>query len=337
MLFDEWNNSQRSNVTSGSTGLQSGLRSHGHQGYDHQGYDSDEDMNQPTATAGLHRYQGINQTQTQIGGGAMMTSAIVSSPNDPSLQSMDQINGGPSLDDEKMFQLERLDWRPSKEQGAVVGLAVGSGLLFIATQNCNIIRWNVETDEFEEIVLSKRADDRIHKVFLDPTGNHGIISMENGQVYYMHTKWSKAHLLSKVKNVIIESIAWNTAFGTETSTKKILIGTNRGHIYETCIEEKDKYFKKVHDLIFDDLSVPSSTSSSSSSSTPSNDLTTTTPVSGLYMELFPSSADAGEAGQKWFVMAATPNRQFQFIGGPTFEALFAKYTGNIPNSFRVRP
>jgi hypothetical protein len=60
------------------------------------------------------------------------------------------------------------------------------------------------------------------------------------------------------------------------------------------------------------------------------------------MELFPSSSSGAasdasgggsggnnEANHKWFVMAATPNRQFQFIGGPTFEQMFARYTGSI--------
>ena len=164
--------------------------------------------------------------------------------------------------------------------------------------------------------------------------------MENGQAYYMHSRWNKAHLLSKVKGVIIESVAWNNALGTETSTKKILIGTNRGLIYETMIEDKDKYFKKIHDLCGDELGANGGAASAAAGGNAAGIgdlLQATTPVSGLYMELFPSSADAGEANHKWFVMAATPNRQFQFIGGPTFENLFAKYTGSIPNAFKDFP
>lgn len=171
--------------------------------------------------------------------------------------------------------------------------------------------------------------------------------MANGQVYYLHSRWNKAHLLSKVKGVIIESVAWNLALGTETSTKKILLGTNRGLIYETQIEEKDKYFKKIHDLCTDEIGGAAAAAGGQDL------LQATTPVSGLYMELFPSSSSSSasaasgkdssssaasdESSHKWFVMAATPNRQFQFIGGPTFELLFSKYTGSIPNSFKDFP
>jgi hypothetical protein len=48
------------------------------------------------------------------------------------------------------------------------------------------------------------------------------------------------------------------------------------------------------------------------------------PISGLQVELFPSqSSDPGAT--KYFVMAATPFRHYQFIGGPTFEAMFERY------------
>ena len=113
-----------------------------------------------------------NASMSQLS--AAQHSSVITNMSDPSLQVTEQVGNLASAGDGgPMFQLERLDWRPSKEQGALVGLAVGSGVLMIATQNCNVIRWNVETDEFEEIVISKRADDRIHKVFLDPTGHHG--------------------------------------------------------------------------------------------------------------------------------------------------------------------
>jgi hypothetical protein len=45
------------------------------------------------------------------------------------------------------------------------------------------------------------------------------------------------------------------------------------------------------------------------------------PVSGLQFERFPVPADAPP---RFFVMAVTPSRQYQFIGGPTFEAVFQK-------------
>jgi len=53
---------------------------------------------------------------------------------------------------------------------------------------------------------------------------------------------------------------------------------------------------------------------------------------GLHVEKFPQDES------KLFVMAATPTRHYQFIGGPSFEALFAKYTANpLPSRFVELP
>jgi hypothetical protein len=58
---------------------------------------------------------------------------------------------------------------------------------------------------------------------------------------------------------------------------------------------------------------------------------------GLRIEVFPAVKSSQET-VKYFVMAATPTRHYQFIGGPTFEQLFAKYSSNpafveLPGSY----
>jgi hypothetical protein len=47
-------------------------------------------------------------------------------------------------------------------------------------------------------------------------------------------------------------------------------------------------------------------------------------AAGLRIEVFPAVKDTEAV--KFFVMATTPTRHYQFIGGPTFEQMFAKYT-----------
>jgi hypothetical protein len=59
-----------------------------------------------------------------------------------------------AIDDEPpMFKVEKLDWRPTREQGQLLSLSVGSNVLLMGTENCTCVRWNVETDEFEGIVI----------------------------------------------------------------------------------------------------------------------------------------------------------------------------------------
>jgi hypothetical protein len=62
------------------------------------------------------------------------------------------------------------------------------------------------------------------------------------------------------------------------------------------------------------------------------------PITGLRFERF---AVQSQEPTKFFIMATTPTRIYQFIGGPTFEAVFAtidvnpgfqELPGIIPNS-----
>ena len=109
---------------------------------------------------------------------------------------------------------------------------------------------------------------------------------------------------------MIESVAWSRAGKGDASTREILLGTNKGHIYETEIEpsdkggeKDDKYLKQVYKL------------------------GETTPITSLYIEPFPSSG-----GRKVLVLATTPTRIYQFVGSPqtgrdtVFEAVFANYS-----------
>lgn len=123
--------------------------------------------------------------------------------------------------------------------------------------------------------------------------------------------------------MVITSIAWNKlATLTDPSTREILIGTKNGLIYETCLEPVDEYFKKEERYFKQVYSIHESTM----------------PITGLYFEQFPVN------NRKYFVMATTPTRIYQFIGmvGPAsgtpangadaekamFENLFSKYDVN---------
>ena len=211
------------------------------------------------------------------------------------------------------FKIERLDdWKPNKEQGSILALSAGSDVLCIGTSNNFLIRWNVESSEIDAVQLSKRVDDRIHRVFIDPFGHHCLISMANGVTYYLHCHWNKAHTLSKLKGLVIESVAWNHLEGSSIPTShRILLGTSKGLIFEAQLDEKekDKHVKKLYDLNEGDGGGAGGGGGG--------------PISGLSMEAFPD-VPAGEP-DRFLIIAATPTRQYQFIGGPTFEKVFERY------------
>lgn len=58
----------------------------------------------------------------------------------------------------------------------------------------------------------------MHKVFVDFTGNHVIVTTVAGDCYYLHSSKSKVVNLKRFSEYHIESVAWNRAEGSESST-----------------------------------------------------------------------------------------------------------------------
>ncbi|KAK4699337.1 vacuolar protein sorting-associated protein 18, partial [Phenoliferia sp. Uapishka_3] len=90
----------------------------------------------------------------------------------------------------------------------------------------------------------------LHKIHVDPTGRHALISTITGDNYYCfigtlptssnHVR--KPRILQRLKGALIESVSWNsstsstaTSASTSFSTREILLGTATGQIIETCL------------------------------------------------------------------------------------------------------
>ena len=88
----------------------------------------------------------------------------------------------------------------------------------------------------------------IHKLFLDPSGRHIIVSTLSGDNYYFFSGWDthvkRARALVKLKGIIINAVSWNSPLeqsssqvaSTTMSTKEILLGDTNGHIYEAVLD-----------------------------------------------------------------------------------------------------
>ncbi len=82
-------------------------------------------------------------------------------------------------------------------------------------------------DAVSELELSRTADVRSARIWVDPTATHAIISVEVGntlgsspEVHYVHAKWKKSRTLSKLKQkgMHISAVAWDDAQLSEAST-----------------------------------------------------------------------------------------------------------------------
>lgn len=102
-------------------------------------------------------------------------------------------------------------------------------------------RWNVRRSSSaqEDMLVSiPSSSDIIRHVFIDPTGHHALLSSINGHLYHLHSSYNQVHLLPTrcfSHSSFVTSVAWDRERGTEMSTKKILLGTSNGCIYEYSI------------------------------------------------------------------------------------------------------
>lgn len=216
-----------------------------------------------------------------------------------------------------MFSLEKVEYKPN----GLKHMVICSGILVMALNNGHIIRLDLKNpEELEDIEITKKNEDQIYRLFMDPSGSHLLIAMENEETYYLNIKWKKPKLLSKMKGIIISAVGWDRQCDS-LSTRDILIGTTKGRIYQANIEANEK------SLIFDKLVVGvGGVNRGDQTFKLLYNVTDNMCITGLRFERFVTSSPSEPT--KFFIMATTPTRIYQFIGGPTFENVFVNYEVN---------
>ncbi|KAI8078651.1 Pep3/Vps18/deep orange family-domain-containing protein [Halteromyces radiatus] len=188
-----------------------------------------------------------------------------------------------------------LDYVQFQLPAKIVDMAVSNNILVIALNTFRILRIDLDNPlEVEDIEITRKpSDGKIIKLFFDPTGRHLIITTDHEENYYLYEKWRRTKQLNKLKGISITSIGWNKqATLADPSTREILIGTKKGLIYETVLEPTDEFFRREERYLEQVYSIHESTM----------------PITGLHFEQFPVN------NRKYFVMATTPTRIYQFVG-----------------------
>eukprot|EP00727_Mastigamoeba_balamuthi_P004186 m51a1_g13765 putative vacuolar protein sorting-associated protein 18 homolog (977) ;mRNA; r:253137-257178 len=193
----------------------------------------------------------------------------------------------------------------------LIHMAVADGIVIMAVARCHVVRLDTKNPQgVEDIEIPTR--DSIHKVFVDPTGHHVLVSTRAEENFYLHSTFKKPKALSRMRGCVVESVAWCTQNRDASATQEVLVGTTQGRIYETSFDiaterkfvelagvgvgGKDQTWKQLYEL--------------------------GGPVSGLRYERF---TPTGTDPNRYFVMATTATQLYQFIGGPTFEQMMAYY------------
>ncbi|XP_058847545.1 vacuolar protein sorting-associated protein 18 homolog [Acipenser ruthenus] len=226
------------------------------------------------------------------------------------------------LEEEKpIFNKQRIDFSPPEK---INHFAVCNNQLCMSLGKDTLLRIDLgKPDQPNQIELGRKDDAKVHKLFLDPTGSHLLISLNTNECLYLNRNTQKVRSLSRWKGHLIESIGWNKLLGTETNTWPILVGTSQGQIYEAEISTSegslfstnpDQYFRLVYTLDEDGKSAP---------------------VCCLEIER--------GVGSKFFIIATTRKRLFQFVGKVPegteqqgFSSIFSQNADHFP-SFQEFP
>ncbi|XP_068704082.1 vacuolar protein sorting-associated protein 18 homolog isoform X2 [Montipora capricornis] len=201
-------------------------------------------------------------------------------------------------------------------------------MVAIALSNNELMRLDLSNpSEIDRIDITKRVDDSIHAIFMDPTARHLIVCMKSQESFYLARDSKKPKPLAKMKGHLINAVAWNKSKLTESSTQTILLGTTKGLIFQTEVEPEEKFFQGGLEKFWKQLY------NVNSSGDPDE------PVFGIMFDKFPATP---KSDRKYFIMVSTLSRMYQFIGDATgtdsldFQPLFADYE-NSPAPFLQMP
>ncbi|XP_048594188.1 vacuolar sorting protein 18-like [Brassica napus] len=222
----------------------------------------------------------------------------------------------------QVFAVDLLERYATKNRGMITCMASGNDVIVLGTSKGWIIRHDFGLGSSYDIDLSvgRTGDQSIHKVFVDPGGSHCVATVTGvggAETFYTHAKWPKPRVLSRLKGLLVNAVAWNKQQITEVSTKEIILGTQDGQLFEMAVDEKDKREKYIK-FLFELEELPEA-----------------------FMDLQMETANIS-SGMRYYVMAVTPTRLYSFTGIGTLESVFASYKeravrfmelpGEIPNS-----
>ena len=207
-----------------------------------------------------------------------------------------------------LFSVNDLVWR-GREHGGIKLVATRGEFLYVATERGKVLRWQRDSKELLDLEVTKRSDDCIHGIHLDCAGKHMVVAFSHGETVYMPMALPKPKLLTALKGTLVESVAFerDAVDGSGSRPLDFLLGTSAGVIMKVTLEGgKEKNCRQVW-------------SAGDSSA----------PICCIQIESVYVKSSSGE-NARLFVMAASPSRYYQFIGGPSLDALFAAHARSAP-------
>lgn len=106
-----------------------------------------------------------------------------------------------SQDEVPIFQRQKINFRPPSN---IVDVAVSNNIVGIALSNNELMRLDLANpSEIDRVDITKRVDDSIHGIFMDPTARHMIVSMKSQESFYLARDSKKPKPLAKMKVSVV--------------------------------------------------------------------------------------------------------------------------------------
>ncbi|KAJ3449016.1 vacuolar protein sorting-associated protein 18 [Anaeramoeba flamelloides] len=151
----------------------------------------------------------------------------------------------PIFNFQKLFYKSKTEIRSVQSANNIVVIAETRGpIKWIDLNNVSLVN---------EIIIDKKNERvSVRKLFLDPSGNHVIVSLKNKTNYYLCLSKQKSIML-KISERRIESVCWypQVTQKKSTPTNYILAGTNKGEFYKISFLQRyniqiDLLFKTIN-------------------------------------------------------------------------------------------
>jgi vacuolar protein sorting-associated protein 18 len=232
------------------------------------------------------------------------------------------------LEEEIQFKLDDLRFDKTTRHGGIQQVVAANDVLLIASHKGRFFFFDLQSQSTTMFDVPRKGDEETHRVFLDPSGQHALIFMTNGEGHFFQASAAKPKKLDKIRgkergsdklvNVVVNSVGFDRRLknygvgagqvagsGSQSSSFSvgILLGSDDGRIFEAKMTPDGlKTVHQVYDFyerVKDD-----------------------SPITGVQFELF---GEEPGAIRQMHIMVATPNRLYRLIGGPSFEEVFSGY------------
>ena len=234
-----------------------------------------------------------------------------------------------------IFTVDRVDYNPDTY---IRHVQICNGVIAIALEEGIVVLFRLDfPSDIDRIRVVSREGDSISGLFLDPSGNHLLVSLKSASTYYLNTCWARPRaprLLLPFNGLVLNAVGWDQRCKDPTTTSEILLCSSDSVVWRTRIDARLHSPSPSAQL----ASTPSSaslgspsSSSSSSAASPANSpaealylksvfqIQPPLPLTAIFWSRFPSSPDAS------YVLLATPTRLYQFAGQGALAEIFLMY------------